>query len=352
METLFMTGNEAIAEAAVRAGCRYYFGYPITPQNEIPEYMAKRLPEVGGAFLQAESELAAIYMVYGASGSGARVMTSSASPGVSLMQEGLSYLAAAELPAVIVNMMRGGPGLGGIHPSQSDYFQATKGGGHGDYRLLVLAPSTVQEAAQLTGDAFAIADAYLNPVMILGDGVLGQMMEPVQFEKESESRMPVKDWALTGARGRAPNVVKSLNLDPAALEKHNQKLQGKYRRMVEEEVRFEAYMLEDAEIVIAAYGTTARIAKNAIQELRKKGIKAGMLRPITLFPFPAKQFSDIADRVGEILVIEMSMGQMVEDVRLAVGDRARVEFYGRCGGMVPSFEEITDVVEKRKVVAK
>ncbi len=346
-----MTGNEAIAEAAVRAGCRYYFGYPITPQNEIPEYMVKRLPEVGGVFLQAESEIASIFMVYGAAGSGARVMTSSASPGISLKQEGISYIAAAELPCVIVNMMRGGPGLGGIQPSQSDYFQATKGGGHGDYHLFVLAPATVQEAADLCLEAFDIADRYRNPVMILGDGVLGQMMEPVSFQdRRPAADLPEKTWALTGTKGRAANVVKTLNLDPSVLEKHNLKLQEKYKRMAKEEVRVECYQVDDAEIVIAAYGTVARIAKTAIQALREKGIKAGLVRPITLYPFPYKTFADIAPKVRKILTVEMSLGQMVEDVRLAVGDKTEVCFFGRCGGIVPGYEEI--VVEVEKLTAK
>lgn len=352
-EKLFMTGNEAIAEAAVQAGCRYYFGYPITPQNEIPEYMSRRLPEVGGAFLQAESEVASIYMVFGASGAGARVMTSSSSPGISLMQEGISYIAAAELPCVIVNIMRGGPGLGGIQPSQSDYFQATKGGGHGDYHLLVLAPSTVQEAVSLTMDAFDLADKYRNPVMILGDGYIGQMMEPVMFEKShSQPNLPTKDWTLTGAKGRDARLIKTLNLDPVILEQHNLKIYRKIQEMTKNEVRVENYMTNDAEVIIAAYGTVARIAKTAIQILRKNGIKAGLVRPISLFPFPYKAFEDVAQRVDKILVVEMSLGQMIEDVKLGVCGKASVYFYGRVGGMVPSYEEIIAETEKLVKEAK
>lgn len=348
MEKKFMTGNEAIAEAAVQAGCRYYFGYPITPQNEIPEYMSRRLPEVGGVFIQAESEIAAIYMVFGAAGAGGRAMTSSSSPGISLKQEGISYIAAAELPCVIANIMRGGPGLGGIQPSQSDYFQATKGGGHGDYHLLVLAPSTVQEAVSLTMDAFDLADKYRNPVMLLGDGYIGQMMEPVVFEKKAPPSLPAKEWALTGAKGRPANLVKTLNLDPVVLEKHNLKIHRKLEEMAKNEVRVENYLTDDAEIIIAAYGTVARIAKTAIQVLRKKGVRAGLIRPITLYPFPYKAFEDVTSRVKRILVVEMSMGQMVEDVKLGVCGKADVRFYGRTGGMVPSYDEI--VVETEKFV--
>lgn len=283
IEKRFMAGNEAIAEAAVQAGCSCYFGYPITPQNEIGEYMAWRLPEVGGTFLQAESEVSAIYMVFGAAGAGVRVMTSSSSPGISLMQEGISYIAAAELPCVIVNMMRCGPGLGGIQPSQSDYFQATKGGGHGDYHLLVLAPSTGQEAANLTMLAFDLADKYRNPVMILGDGNIGQMMEPVEFKPlERPLVLQEKNWAITGALRRPPNLLKTLFLDPVILEKRNLVIGRKLSEAVKNEVRFESYMTEDAQIVIVAYGTVARIAKTAIEILREKGFKIGLLRPISL----------------------------------------------------------------------
>jgi len=347
IEKKFMAGNEAIAEAAVRAGCRYYFGYPITPQNEIGEYMAWRLPEVEGTYLQAESEIAAIYMVFGAAGAGARVMTSSSSPGISLMQEGISYIAAAEIPCVLVNMMRGGPGLGGIHPSQSDYFQATKGGGHGDYHLLVLAPSTGQEAASLTMLAFDLADKYRNPVMILGDGNIGQMMEPVEFKTSAEAfSVSKKDWAITGTLGRKRNLLKTLYLDPVILEKRNLALASKLREAVKNEVRFELYMTDDADIIIAAYGTVARIAKTAIKILREKGFKVGLLRPISLYPFPYPAFSQMAERVKNFLVVEMSMGQMVEDVRLAICGKSKVHFYNRVGGMVPSYEEIVGEVEK------
>jgi 2-oxoglutarate ferredoxin oxidoreductase subunit alpha len=340
MEKRFMTGNEAIAEAAVQAGCRHFFGYPITPQSEVPEYMSRRLPEVGGVYLQAESEVAAINMLFGASGAGARVMTSSSSPGISLMQEGISYIVGAQLPCVIVNIMRGGPGLGGIQPSQSDYFQATKGGGHGDYHLLVLAPHTVQEAVSLTMEAFDLADKYRNPVMVLGDGYMGQMMEPVEFKKKASPKLPTKDWAVTGAKGRQPNVIKSLYLDPKELEQHNLEINRKIQQMIKEEVRVETYLTDDAEVIIAAYGTVARIAKTAIKVLRENGVKVGLVRPITVFPFPYEIFEEMAKRVHKFLVVEMSLGQMVEDVRLALCGKAEIRFYGRTGGMVPSYDEI------------
>ncbi len=347
IERKFMAGNEAIAEAAVQAGCRYYFGYPITPQNEIGEYMSWRLQEVGGTFLQAESEVAAIYMVFGAAGAGARVMTSSSSPGISLMQEGISYIAAAELPCVLVNMMRGGPGLGGIHPSQSDYFQATKGGGHGDYHLLVLAPSTGQEAANLTMLAFDLADKYRNPVMILGDGNIGQMMEPIEFKQSEKPPVaPKKDWAITGAISDKRKLIKTLYLDPVILEKRNLEIDRKLREAVKNEVRFESYMTDDARIVIAAYGTVARIAKTAIKVLRAKGLKVGLLRPISLYPFPYQAFAQMAEKVRDFLVVEMSMGQMIEDVKLGICNKSRVHFYNRVGGMVPSYDEIIAEVEK------
>lgn len=345
-ETRFMTGNEAIAEAAIQAGCRHFFGYPITPQSEIPEYMSKRLPEVGGIYLQAESEVAAINMLFGAAGAGARVMTSSSSPGISLMQEGISYMVGAQLPCVIVNIMRGGPGLGGIQPSQSDYFQATKGGGHGDYHILVLAPHTLQEAVSLTMEAFDLADKYRSPVLILGDGYMGQMMEPVRFEKSAPPKLPTKEWALTGARGRSPNLVRSLYLDPKLLEEHNLEINRKIQSMTRNEVRVETYYTDDAEIVIAAYGTVARIAKTAIKVLRERGIRVGMVRPITVFPFPYETFDKIAENVSQFLVVEMSLGQMVEDVRLGLGGKAVTHFYGRTGGMVPSYDEIVTQAEK------
>jgi 2-oxoglutarate ferredoxin oxidoreductase subunit alpha len=352
-EKKFMAGNEAIAEAAVQAGCRYYFAYPITPQNEIGEYMAWRMPEVGGTFLQAESEVAAIYMVFGAAGAGARAMTSSSSPGISLMQEGISYIAAAELPCVIVNMMRGGPGLGGIAPSQSDYFQATKGGGHGDYHLLVLAPSTGQEAADLTMLAFDLADKYRNPVMILGDGNIGQMMEPIQFKPLGKTSAPVrKDWAITGSSNGGRKLLKTLFLDPVILEKRNLVIAQKLREAVKNEVRLESYLTEDAEVVIAAYGTVARIAKTAIKILREKGLKVGLLRPISLYPFPYEAFAKMAERVKSFLVVEMSMGQMLEDVQLALCGKSQLHFYSRVGGIVPSYEEIVGEVERIAMEAK
>lgn len=343
-------GNEAIAEAAVKAGCKFFFGYPITPQNEIPEYMSMRLPQIeGGCFLQAESELAAINMVYGAAGSGARVMTSSSSPGISLKQEGITYIAGAELPCVIVNIVRGGPGLGGIQPAQSDYFQATKGGGHGDYRLVVLAPSSVQEAVDLVQEAFDIADQYRNPVMILGDGMIGQMMEPVEFTEIKKRELPGKPWATVGTNGmRKPNIINSLFIDPAECEKHNLRLFKKYEEIEKNEVKVETYNLEGAEIVFAAYGTTARIVKNAINSLAKEGIKAGLIRPITLWPYPYKAVEEAAAResVKAFLTVEMSMGQMVEDVRLGVNGRKPVHFYGRTGGMVPTPKGIVEEAKK------
>jgi len=345
-ERVLITGNEAIAEAAVRAGCRFFFGYPITPQNKIPEYLSYRLPQVGGCFVQAESEIAAIYMVFGAAGAGARVLTSSSSPGISLKQEGISYIAAAELPCVIVNVMRGGPGLGGILPSQSDYFQATKGGGHGDYHLLVLAPSTVQETVNLVMDAFDLADKYRNPVMVLADGYIGQMMEPVVFKERQQKTLPAKDWAIAGAKNAPRTLIKSLYLDPEELERHNLKLHKKYLNMAKSEVRVETYLTDDAEIIIAAYGTVARIAKTAIKILREKGIKTGMVRPITAFPFPYGAFAEISEKVDDILVVEMSFGQMIEDVKLGVCGRAKIHFYGRVGGMVPTYDEIVGEIEK------
>jgi 2-oxoglutarate ferredoxin oxidoreductase subunit alpha len=336
VEPVLMKGNEAIAEAAIRGGCRYFFGYPITPQNEIPEYMSWRLPEVGGVFLQAESEVAAINMVYGASGAGGRVMTSSSSPGISLKQEGISYIAAAELPCVIVNMVRGGPGLGGIQPAQSDYFQATRGGGHGDYRLIVLGPGTVQEAANLMMQAFDLAEKYRNPVMLLGDGVLGQMMEPVVFPEYPGPAPVEKDWVTDGAKGREPRIINTLMLDPDDLYRHNLKLQAKYARIAENEVRYEEYMTEDAEWVFVAYGTTARICKSVVDQIRPEGYRVGVFRPISLWPFPKAPLGDLAGRVKGMLVVEMSMGQMVDDVKLAVECKAPVHFYGVAGGIVPS----------------
>jgi 2-oxoglutarate/2-oxoacid ferredoxin oxidoreductase subunit alpha len=345
MAKKLMKGCEAIGEAAIHAGCRLFFGYPITPQNEIPEYMSARLPQVGGTFVQAESEVAASNMLYGAAGAGCRVFTSSSSPGISLMMEGLSYIAAAELPVVIVNIMRGGPGLGGILPSQADYLQATKGGGHGDYRCLVLAPATVQEAADLVIEAFDKADEYRNPVLILGDGLIGQMMEPVEFTKEVRPEdLPAKPWATTGAAGRKPSIINSLYLDPEALERHNLDLVEKYKRM-RREVRWEEYNLDGAEVMFVAYGTVARIARTAIAMLAEKGIKAGFFRPITLYPFPADALYAAAEKVPHVLVTELSTGQLVEDVRATLERSRVVEFYGRVGGMVMTPEELVDKVQ-------
>ncbi|QUI24550.1 3-methyl-2-oxobutanoate dehydrogenase subunit VorB [Vallitalea pronyensis] len=350
MEKVLMKGNEAIAEAAIQAGCKYFFGYPITPQNEIPAYMAKKLPKIdGGVFLQAESEVSAINMVYGAAGAGARVMTSSSSPGISLKQEGISYIAGAALPCVIVNIVRGGPGLGGIQPAQSDYFQSVKGGGHGDYHLIVYAPSTLQEMVSLTMEAFDIADLYRNPVMVLGDGMLGQMMEPVSFEKPPARELPEKDWSTTGCDGsRKPNVINSLYIDPEELEIEVNKTYKKYEVIKENETRYETYNCEDADIIVAAYGTTARIVKSVIDMAKEKGVKVGLIRPITIWPFPYAPVEAYADKdhVKAFLTVEMSMGQMVEDIRLGVKNKKPVHFYGRTGGMVPTPDDILSEILK------
>jgi 2-oxoglutarate ferredoxin oxidoreductase subunit alpha len=342
-------GNEALAEAAIIAGCDAYFGYPITPQNEIIAYMSKRMPEEERVFVQSESELAAINMVYGAAATGKRAMTSSSSPGISLMQEGISYLAGAELPAVVVNVMRGGPGLGNIAPSQGDYFQATRGGGHGDYRTIVLGPWSVQELVDCMPLAFDLADQYRMTVLILADGILGQMMEPVVLQKKLRRELPAKDWALTGAKDRSQNIVRSLWLQEGVLEQLNYKLQAKYRQVQKNEVICEQYALEDAEIVVVAYGIAARIVRGAVNKGRQEGIKAGWIRPVTLWPFPAEQISRAADEFRIFLVVEMSCGQMVEDVRLAVAGKAPVLFYGRPGGGVPTVEEILDKIRQMTV---
>ena len=343
-EKILMKGNEAIGEAAVVAGCRHYFGYPITPQSELIEYMAKRMPQVQGVFLQAESEISAINMVYGAAAAGCRVMTSSSSPGVSLKQEGISYIAGAQLPCVIVNMQRGGPGLGSIQPGQADYFQATKGGGHGDYRNIVLAPNSVQEMADITGLAFDLADKWRNGVMILGDGALGQMMEPVEF-KENASAPAEKPWAATGLHGRKKhNVVNSLFLQPDLMEKHNHVLQAKYAQIAAEETRWESLQTEDADVVVVAYGISSRIAQTAINQARKEGVKVGMLRPITLWPFPTEPIAQLAKTAKAFAVFEMSAGQMVEDVRLAVNGACPVYFHGRTGGMLPTPKELYEQI--------
>lgn len=349
MGKVLMKGNEVIAEAAVNAGCRYFFGYPITPQSELVAYMAKRLPEAGGLFLQAESEIAAINMVYGAASAGARVMTSSSSPGFSLKQEGISYLAGAELPAVIVNIVRGGPGLGNIQPAQSDYFQVTKGGGHGDYHTPVLAPASLQEIVSLTHAAFDIADRYRSPVILMGDGLLGQMMEPVEFFDELPLNSPEKNWTTTGTRGDGgPRIITSLELDADSLEQRNHKLQEKFAEMRNNEVRYETFLTEDADYIITAYGTVARIAINAIKKARQEGIKVGLIRPISLWPFPEKPFIETRSHTKMYISVEMSAGQMVEDVRLAVNGHAPVDFFGRNGGIVPTQEEI---YEKIKTIA-
>lgn len=347
MAKILMKGNEAIGAAAIAAGCKYFFGYPITPQSELPEYMSRELPKVGGVFLQAESEVAAINMVYGAAGAGVRVMTSSSSPGMALKQEGISYIAGAELPCVLVNIMRGGPGLGSIQPSQTDYYQATRGGGNGDYRMVVYAPSDVQELVDLMIEGFDVADQYRNPVMILGDGMIGQMMEPVEFKTPTKRELPEKDWATVGTEGkRKPNIINSLYIAPEALEEHNKKLQIKYKTMAENEVRVESYNIEDADVVIAAYGTTARIAKTAIDKLEKEGYKVGLIRPITLWPYPSDEFNKINKDCKGILTVEMNNGQMIDDVRIAVAGKFPVSFYGRTGGMIPTPDEIIENVKK------
>ena len=344
---VLMKGNEAIAEAAIQAGCRHYFGYPITPQTEIAAYMASRMPEVGGVFMQAESEISAINMVYGAAGAGARSMTSSSSPGISLKQEGLSYIAGSELPCVIVNVMRGGPGLGGILPSQSDYFQAVKGGGHGDYRMIVLAPSSVQEMYDLTYEAFELADQYRIAVMILADGHLGQVMEPMEIRTVGKRNLPAKDWAATGTKCKRPhNIINSLLIIGEELEQHNNKLQKKYKDISESEIKYEKYNCEDAEVILVAYGSVARIAKEVIKLAAQEGIKVGLFRPVTLWPFPGDVINWLAGKTKAFVVIEMSTGQMLEDVKLSVEGKRPVLFHGRTGGMIPVKSDILDVIKK------
>ena len=344
-EKVLMKGNEAIAEAAIRAGCRHYFGYPITPQTELAAYMAKRMPKIGGTFLQAESEIAAINMVYGVSSTGKRVMTSSSSPGVSLKQEGISYIAGADLPALIVNVQRGGPGLGGIQPSQSDYFQATKGGGHGDYHLIVLAPASVQEMADLTAKCFELADKYRMPSMLLADGTMGQMMEPVLLPEESDVTVE-KPWALTGTKmQREHNIVNSLYLKPEELEKTNFDRYERYAQIEKEEVMFEEYMMDDAEVCVVAFGIAARVSKNAVVEARKQGIKAGLLRPITLWPFPTEAVKKAAEHCKAFVSVELSMGQMIEDIRLASECKRPVVLCNRAGGMIPSPEQVLESIK-------
>lgn len=350
-ELKLMKGNEALAEAAIRAGCDAYFGYPITPQSEVLEYLSREADaRTGMVVLQAESEVASINMVYGAAGTGKKIMTSSSSPGISLMQEGISYIACAELPCLLINVSRGGPGLGTIQPSQGDYFQTVKGGGHGDYNLIILAPSTVQEMSDFVKEGFELAFKYRNPVMILTDGALGQMMEKVELFAQQERTWNLEGWETVGKPAdRNHNVITSLHIKPDKMEEINIHLQKKYKLIEENELRYEAINCEDADYIITAYGLVARICTKAAELAREKGIKVGVLRPITLFPFPKKPISDFADKVKGFLDVEMNAGQMVEDVRLAVNGKVPVEFYGRMGGIVPTPEEILDALEKKVI---
>lgn len=342
-ERILMRGNEAVAQAAMDAGCRAFFGYPITPQNQIPDYFAAHMPEVGGVFLQAESEVAAINMVYGAAAAGVRAMTASSSPGISLKQEGISYLAESELPCVIVNIMRGGSGLGNIAPAQADYFQSVKGGGHGDYRTLALAGWSVQELYDLTREAFELADRYRSPVLVLGDALLGQMMEPMVLPREvvDPASLPPKPWATTGARGRPHNVINSLYIEPEKLEEVNLRLQARYEA-ASEEVQYAEEDLEEAELALVAYGTAARVSVSAVREARR----AGLFRPITLYPFPEQRLREVAGRVKAMLVVELSLGQLVEDVRLAVEGRCPVRLLGRTGGVVMTPAEVLEAIRR------
>lgn len=344
---ILMKGNEVIGEAAIRAGCRYYFGYPITPQNEILEYMAINLPKCNGVFVQSESELAGISMVYGAAASGKRAMTSSSSPGISLMQEGISYMASAELPAVIVNITRGGPGLGRITPAQSDYFQATKGGGHGDYHILVFAPASVQEMADLTSLAFELADKYRMPAMILGDGIIGQMMEPVALKKPINLQdLSPKPWAAIGTKDGKRHLVLSAPFTDEKLVALNEKLSKKYKEIAEKEICFEDYMTEDSDIIIVAFGIVSRFSKEAIENLRMEGYKVGLIRPITLYPFPSKIIREKAEKVKAFLTVEMNEGQMIEDVKLAVNGKATVGFLGGGGGKITLPSDIENKIKQ------
>lgn len=345
-EKYLMKGNEAIAEAAIRNGCIHFFGYPITPQTEVSAYMSKVLPKIGGTFLQAESEIAAINMVLGAASCGVRAMTSSSSPGISLKSEGVSYIAGSDLPCVILNVMRGGPGLGGIQPSQADYWQATKALGHGDFQLIVLAPSTVQEIVDLMGTAFDLADKYRMPALILADGMLGQMMEPVVFPEKKEASPSDKPYAATGTQGkRKPNIINSLYLKPDQLEKTIVDRYKRYDEVKSKEVRVEEYRVVDADFITVAYGATSRVVKSAVDMAREKGIRAGLIRPITVWPFPSESIAQAAKRVNQMLVVEMSMGQMVDDVRLAANGECEVHFFGRTGGIVPSPAEVLEQIE-------
>ena len=351
MAKKLMKGNEAIGEAALKAGCRNFFAYPITPQNEVAEYLSRRMPEVGGTFLQAESELGASNMVFGAAATGELAFTTSSSPGISLMSEALSYIAGAQLPAVFVNIVRGGPGLGGILPAQSDYFQATKGGGHGDYRLLVLAPATIQEAVDLVMLSFRLAVKYRNPVMVMGDGLIGQMMEPVEFGEPApvEHAVPKEKWASigVGGTGRKRNIVRSLFLDPDELERNNREIAAKYVRWHAEEIRCATHCCDgELDLLVVAYGTMSRVCQTTVDELRAKGMRIGLFRPISLFPFPSKQVAELAGRAGKVLCVELSMGQMVEDVRAAVGPQRPIHFFGRTGGVVPSPDDVAEQIKK------
>lgn len=346
-ERVLMKGNEALAEAAISAGCRHFFGYPITPQTEVAAYMAKRMPKVGGTYLQAESEVSAINMVLGASAAGARVMTSSSSPGISLKSEGISYLAGSDLPALIINVQRAGPGLGGIQPSQADYWQATRSTGHGDFHVLVLAPSTVQEMVDLVADAFDLGDKYRMPVMILSDGMLGQMMEPVSLPEKAVESLPEKPWATSGHKDkRKHNVINSLYINPPELETLLHERYKKYDHIHQTEQRAEEYLTDDAELIIVAYGASSRVSRSAIDMARAEGIKAGMIRPITLWPYPVDFIEKNVDHAKSFLCVEMSMGQMVDDVRLAVNGRKPVNFFGRTGGIIPTPAEVLSEIKK------
>lgn len=346
-ERFLMKGNEALAEAAIRAGCHHFFGYPITPQTEVAAYMAKRLPKIGGTYLQAESEVAAINMVQGAAAAGIRAMTSSSSPGVSLKAEGISYMAGSDLPGLIINVQRGGPGLGGIQPSQADYWQATKATGHGDFHILVFAPSTVQEMVDLVSDAFDLSDAYRMPAMILADGMLGQMMEPVSFRDEGEKKLPEKPWAANGHGGRRPhNIINSLYLKAEELERLVRERFERYEILKWKEARHSLFMAEDAEILVVAYGATARVVQAAVKEARGKGIKVGCFRPVTLWPFPSIALHELAKSTEAFLTVEMSMGQMVDDVKLAIDCSRPVHFFGHTGGVIPQPAEILEQIEK------
>jgi len=348
MKKVLMKGNEAIGEAAICAGCIHFFGYPITPQSEIPEYLSRRLPEVGGRFVQAESEVAASNMIYGAGGVGVRVMTSSSSPGISLMSEAISYIAACEIPVVIVNIMRSGPGLGGILPTQSDYLQATKGGGHGDYKMIVLAPSSVQEAVDLVILSFDLAEKYLTPAMVIGDGMIGQMMEPVEFPSGGVGKpMNPGNWALTGAKNRPRRILNSLLIDPDVCNRLNIKLKEKYDIIERDEKRFDTFELDGKyDLLVTAFGMTSRICRTAIEELKKEGYKVGMFRPISLFPFPYQELREAAMKASRVLDVEMNMGQMLEDVKMAVGHEREIDFYGKTGGLIPSPDDIKQAMLK------